>query len=945
RRIFSTYDDFADDPELSLLRERALDGLHDKLLTLSQVTHGKIARIDATKSAAPGTVVPPSELEREARWFALRSKRFSYQLPAFHVLVVGDAGVTEDAFAMTYAALQGQLHTAWTATLVLPEGATVAFPVSDRVHCMHGDAATALADAAQRSDADWFVVLSAGDLPEPMALARAVDYFHSHPEARFVYTDERRHEDGRETHHRKPDFNREYGYAFNYLAGLCLFAREVIADRRPTAVSANGLAYEACLLALESGGSAAIGHLSESLVTRWTDGFTAEDVAEQRALLEAHFERCGIAASAAPGNLPDITLVDYRRQADPRVTIVVYADRDTAHLGMLIQQLFEKTVYPAFTLRIGVHAGLNIPPSTHPSLIFDLLSDGERREDHIARIAQSVDTEYLLLLDPAAIVLQPDWLDRLVGHAQRDGVVAVGARLIGQDSRIVHGGLVTGLGAYGVVGIAHEGLAMDAPGYMRRAQCAQNLSAVSSACVLLHRERFLAADGFEPAYSVRLYQDVDFCQRLLAQGGEIVWTPQVTLLYLGAGLKSYQGDNSRQVVIDDADRIAARWLGRVARDPAYNRHFERKDCSFADETVLVPAWDPELCDVSRVLSFGTGSFGSWQYRVAQPLAALTDAGLVRSINTPFSNTLAALPSTSAIELLQPDVLLMHNTLHDTHIDALQAYRRHNRVTVLFGQDDLMFALPPSNPFAKTIYKDIKKRLRKCLDLADAAIVTTEPLAEALRPMIADVRIVPNRLPRSVWGGLRSLRRQGAKPRVGWAGASQHGGDLAMIADVVRQTANEVDWVFFGMCPEAIRPYVKEFHRGVPFADYPAWLASLNLDLAVAPLERNRFNEAKSNLRILEYGVLGWPVIASDIHPYREGPIFRVANNPSAWIRAIREHLADPDALARAGDQLQAWVQSHWMLEDHLDQWLAVLQANSVGEPAAPARRTARRTGV
>ena len=52
-------------------------------------------------------------------------------------------------------------------------------------------------------------------------------------------------------------------------------------------------------------------------------------------------------------------------------------------------------------------------------------------------------------------------------------------------------------------------------------------------------------------------------------------------------------------------------------------------------------------------------------------------------------------------------------------------------------------------------------------------------------------------------------------------------------------------------------YVKEFHNFVHrFADYPEKLASLDLDLAVAPQEIHTFNEAKSNLRLLEYGILG-----------------------------------------------------------------------------------------
>ena len=59
--------------------------------------------------------------------------------------------------------------------------------------------------------------------------------------------------------------------------------------------------------------------------------------------------------------------------------------------------------------------------------------------------------------------------------------------------------------------------------------------------------------------------------------------------------------------------------------------------------------------------------------------------------------------------------------------------------------------------------------------------------------------------------------------------------LAQGTEVVRELANEVDWVFFGMCPDKLRPYVHEFHQGIAFEHYPAALARMNLDLALAPV--------------------------------------------------------------------------------------------------------------
>ena len=147
----------------------------------------------------------------------------------------------------------------------------------------------------------------------------------------------------------------------------------------------------------------------------------------------------------------------------------------------------------------------------------------------------------------------------------------------------------------------------------------------------------------------------------------------------------------------------------------------------------------------------------------------------------------------------------------------------------------------------------------------------------------------------------------------------------MIADVVRELAGEVEWVFFGMCPDKLRPYIHEFHLGVAIEEYPAKLASMDLDLALAPVEQNLFNECKSNLRLLEYGACAVPVVCSDVGPYRDEslPVTRVRNRHRDWVGAIRDHLADADARAVAGDALRTVVQRDWMLADAgLEEWRA-----------------------
>ena len=112
---------------------------------------------------------------------------------------------------------------------------------------------------------------------------------------------------------------------------------------------------------------------------------------------------------------------------------------------------------------------------------------------------------------------------------------------------------------------------------------------------------------------------------------------------------------------------------------------------------------------------------------------------------------------------------------------------------------------------------------------------------------------------------------------------------------------------------------------------PSWRANRELSdgtlasepLALAPVEQNLFNECKSNLRLLEYGACGVPVICSDVRCYQgDGlPVMRVKNRFRDWVEAIRAHINDLDAAAKAGDELRASVLNGWMLEgENLEAW-------------------------
>jgi hypothetical protein len=316
--------------------------------------------------------------------------------------------------------------------------------------------------------------------------------------------------------------------------------------------------------------------------------------------------------------------------------------------------------------------------------------------------------------------------------------------------------------------------------------------------------------------------------------------------------------------------------------------------------------------------------GCGEYRITAPMRSLIRSGKVMGWDA------GGYFHPREYARFEPDSIVMQRQLQWGQIELIQRITRISKAFRVFELDDLITNIPIMSSQKKVFVeqKDVHKRFRKAVSLFNRFVVSTEYLAETFKGYCDEIIVVPNYLERARWDGLTPQRMGAEKARVGWAGSSTHAGDLRLIEDVVKATSDEVDWIFFGMCPDAIRHLVKEYHEPVKLQDYASKLASLNLDLAIAPLEDIPFNHGKSHLRLLEYGVMGYPVICTDITPYRGSyPVVRVPNRFKDWVDAIRSQVSDRDSLAQQGDDLRSYIQQNWMLEDHLDVWLKAWTAS------------------
>ena len=190
--------------------------------------------------------------------------------------------------------------------------------------------------------------------------------------------------------------------------------------------------------------------------------------------------------------------------------------------------------------------------------------------------------EYVLLLNNDTSVITPDWIEELLMYAQRKDVGAVGAKLYYEDRTIQHAGVVLGLGAHRTAGHSHYRVDHRNLGYMGRLCYAQNVMAVTGACLMMRKSLYQELGGLDETLAVAL-NDVDLCVRAWKAGRMNVFTPFAELYHYesasrGADLSGANAERYEK----EAALFRERWKGLLAQgDPYYNPNFSLDRSDFA----------------------------------------------------------------------------------------------------------------------------------------------------------------------------------------------------------------------------------------------------------------------------------------------------------------------------------------------------------------------------
>ncbi|GJL59367.1 MAG: hypothetical protein NPIRA03_22240 [Nitrospirales bacterium] len=543
------------------------------------------------------------------------------------------------------------------------------------------------------------------------------------------------------------------------------------------------------------------------------------------------------------------------------------------------------------------------------------------------------DADYYLKLDNDIVIEKPGWLSRMVGvidHIPELGAIAYSFEPVSYPMREMRGvpirpkvGNLNGactlipkrthevLGFwsedYGLYGEedADYGLRIQLQGlqnaYMEDEQVGVHLPAGRAAHIDTHT--FKATDGIEEETHAEYRSFKDECRRrnvqdIATKNWENYQTGVKSLYCSSPFVKELHAREQ----LEGSEGPTRRWVQTDERPWEVILDSPRGTSPEGWRSVSVIGSD-YICGRIRLLQPLLAGEGIWG-----------KGAIVNDLNILSGDATLPPMGVAQVWAIQRNCKLSEETLKEA---------RSQGTRIVYDCDDLLWKIPVDNPNHEFFTPERLEGMFRLMALANCVTVSTEPIHADLNQRGIKSTVLLNCLTRQEWADFKPQRQAGSRPRIGWAGqAKVHKGDAAILETIIEALKDEVEWVFLGDAPRmASSPgVISETFSMVDVAQYPKKLASLNLDLALAPLVPNPFNEAKSDIRILQYGILGYPVIGTDIFPHQHAPIIRLPHEPQAWIKAIRERIHDLGALEREGDHLRAWVLNHRLMEHVLPQY-------------------------
>jgi GT2 family glycosyltransferase len=442
-----------------------------------------------------------------------------------------------------------------------------------------------LSMSPQFKEQKWFVFVDSAVELQKYALYWIATVIKNNKSAQLIYSDhDFIDEHGkRKNHFFKPDWSRELFLASNYVGPVI-----AVKWSQNLQNSIDVMLNECYIDSKLDGYMIGLALLENSLKTVNTiqdvfyhipavlyHQFLSFKASASFSCLESFLNRHNIYADIMPVE-KGLYKICYQATEYPLVSVIVPTKDGLNYLRPCIESLLKNTEYPRFEIIVVNNCSEEdetLAYLEHLATLKNVRVLNYQKAFNFSAInnfaATYANGDLMCLLNNDTEVINADWLDRMVGQLQQPNVGVVGAKLLFANNTVQHIGDAVGPG--GCADHFHSGIDSDDYGYGNRAVVANEVSAVTAACLLTTKQIYSQVNGLDEVNLAVNFNDVDFCLRVAELGYRIVMTPCAKLYHYesvsrGKDITPQKAARAKR----ESNYMKRVWKKRLLNDPFYN---------------------------------------------------------------------------------------------------------------------------------------------------------------------------------------------------------------------------------------------------------------------------------------------------------------------------------------------------------------------------------------
>jgi len=443
-------------------------------------------------------------------------------------------------------------------------------------------------DAIAMATGDYIVFLDHDDVLTTDALLWFAEALYEHPNAILLYSDEDQISSKGERFNPffKPDWSPERLRRQNYINHATVCKRKTVLFHQGVRENFEGSQdHDFLLRVTETLRAEQIVHIPRVCYSWRIQQNSQSSFSQQRQrecqekaanAVQEHLQRMGLEGTVQI-EYPGFLKVYYSLEEQPLVSLIIPTRDRLDLLKDCVDGVINNTTYQPIEVIIIDNGSVENATLQYLQKLKDehenflvIRDEGpfnfSRLNNKAVKLARG---DVIGLLNNDLKFVEDSWLEELVMLAAQPGVGAVGPKLLYEDSRIQHVGLVLGVG--GVAGHSYRKRPADYLGGIGSPNSVvHEVIGVTGACMIVKKATWDQVRGLDEKNLAIAFNDVDFCLKLHEAGYRNLISPRTKVYHLESASRGPEIGVRKKAFAEELQFMKTKWKHILQADPFYN---------------------------------------------------------------------------------------------------------------------------------------------------------------------------------------------------------------------------------------------------------------------------------------------------------------------------------------------------------------------------------------